>query len=65
MYADLRAGRLADCWAAPSWLERHGPLIADDWMVRARIEQLQGRPDHALDSLRGVDIEIRSRRKPG
>jgi tetratricopeptide (TPR) repeat protein len=55
MYADLRAGRLADCQAALSWLERHGRLIAEDWMVRARIEHLQGRLDRALDSLRRVD----------
>src|SRR5262249_6198473 len=47
MYADLRAGRLADCWAALTWLERHDRLTSEDWMVRARIEQLQGRPDQA------------------
>jgi len=55
MYADLRAGRLADCWAALTWLERQDRLITEDWMVRARIEQLQGRPNEALDSLKRVD----------
>jgi len=55
MYSDLRAGRLGDCWAALGRLERQGRLIAEDWMVRARIEQLQGRPADALDSLRRVD----------
>jgi tetratricopeptide (TPR) repeat protein len=55
MYADLRAGRLADCWAALTWLEHQDRLIAEDWMVRARIEQLQGRPNDALNSLKRVD----------
>jgi predicted Zn-dependent protease len=55
MYADLRAGRLANCWSALTQLERSGPLVAEDWMVRARIQQLQGQPDAALDSLKHVD----------
>jgi tetratricopeptide (TPR) repeat protein len=55
MYADLRAGHLADCWTALTWLERQDRLITEDWMVRARIEQLEGRPDEALDSLKHVD----------
>jgi predicted Zn-dependent protease len=55
MYADLRADRLVECRAALAWLERNDRLIAEDWMVRARIQQLQGRPDDALDSLRRID----------
>jgi tetratricopeptide (TPR) repeat protein len=55
MHGDLRAGRLANCQAALSWLRRLGGLIAEDWMVRARIEQLQGRTDDALESLKRVD----------
>jgi Flp pilus assembly protein TadD len=55
MYSDLRAGRLASCQAALSWLARRGRLIAEDWMVRARIEQLQGRTGDALEALKRVD----------
>ena len=49
MHADLRAGRLAECRAALAWLEFHGGLTSQDAMVRARIEQLAGRPDLALN----------------
>ncbi len=55
MYADLRAGRLTACSAALAWLERHARFTSEDWMVRARIEQLQGRPDRALDCLNHVN----------
>jgi tetratricopeptide (TPR) repeat protein len=55
MYADLRADRVADCWAALEWLVRHSTLKSEDRMVRARLEQLKGRPDDALASLRRVD----------
>jgi tetratricopeptide (TPR) repeat protein len=55
MHADLRAGRLARCSAALAWLARRDGLISEDWMVRARIEQLEGRLDAAVESLSRVD----------
>jgi tetratricopeptide (TPR) repeat protein len=54
MYEDLRANRLARCSEALTWLSRHGPLISEDWMVRARLDHLQGRPDEALACLERV-----------
>jgi tetratricopeptide (TPR) repeat protein len=55
MHADLRAGRHAQAAGALGWLERHDRLLAQDWMVRARLAQLDGRPDEAIDSLKRVD----------
>jgi tetratricopeptide (TPR) repeat protein len=55
MYEDLRANRLARCSAALEWLGRHDRLITEDWMVRARVDHLQGRPDDALACLDRID----------
>jgi tetratricopeptide (TPR) repeat protein len=55
MHADLRADRLAECAGALDWLERHDRLTSEDWMVRARLEQLGGRLDDAIDSLTRVE----------
>jgi tetratricopeptide (TPR) repeat protein len=55
MHGDLRAGRHRECAAALAWLLRHDRLISEDWMIRARIEQLDGRFDAAIESLNRVD----------
>src|SRR5262249_35245202 len=37
------------------WLRRRDRMIPEDWMVRARIEDLQGRTDEALACLERVE----------